>query len=59
MTRSIFIQLNRPPGTPLKPPIKEFLRFVLSRQGQTAVRVHEEYVPLTRDELDRQRGALD
>jgi phosphate transport system substrate-binding protein len=59
LTRSIFIQLNRPPGTPLKPPIKEFLRFILSRQGQTAVRIQGEYLPLTRDERDRQIGALD
>jgi hypothetical protein len=59
LTRSIFIQLNRPPGTALNPLTKEFLRFILSRQGQTAVQVQGEYIPLTRDELDRQIGALD
>lgn len=59
LTRSIFIQLNRPPGTPLEPRIKEFLRFILSRQGQLAVQAQGEYLPLTRDERDRQMGALD
>ena len=37
LTRSIYIQLNRPPGTALDPKIKEFLRFVLSRLGQIDV----------------------
>jgi phosphate transport system substrate-binding protein len=59
LTRSIFIQLNRAPGAPLNPQVKEFLRFILSRQGQTAVLVQGEYLPLTREERDKQFGALD
>ncbi|HEX7759132.1 MAG TPA: substrate-binding domain-containing protein [Caulobacteraceae bacterium] len=59
LTRSIFIQLNRPPGTPISPQIKEFLRYILSRQGQSVVLRQGEYLPLTRDELDRQLRALD
>jgi phosphate transport system substrate-binding protein len=59
LTRSIFIQLNRPPGTALDPRIREFLRYILSRQGQAAVTAQGEYLPLTREELDRQREALE
>lgn len=59
LTRSIFIQLNRPPGEPLDPRIREFLRYILSRQGQTAVANQGDYLPLTREELDHQLRALD
>jgi phosphate transport system substrate-binding protein len=59
LTRSIFIQMNRPPGTPISPPIKEFLRYILSRQGQSAVANQGEYLPLTQEELDRQVAALE
>jgi phosphate transport system substrate-binding protein len=59
LTRSIFIQMNRPPGTPINPQIKEFLRYILSLQGQSAVADQGEYLPLMREELDRQIAALD
>jgi phosphate transport system substrate-binding protein len=59
LTRSIFMQMNRPPGTPLPPALKAFLRYVLSRQGQSVVRGQGEYLPLTPDELRRQLDALD
>ena len=59
LTRSIFIQMNRPPGAPINPQIKEFLRYILSLQGQSAVADQGEYLPLTREELDRQIAALD
>jgi phosphate transport system substrate-binding protein len=59
LTRSIFIQLNRPPGTPIPPRIKEFLRYILSAQGQTVVADQGEYLHLTLEELERQLKALD
>lgn len=46
LTRSIYMFLNRPPGKPLKPQVKEFLRFVLSRQGQEDVTRNGNYLPL-------------
>jgi hypothetical protein len=58
LARSIFIQLNRPPDHPLSPAIREFLRYILSRQGQSAVQAQGEYLPLTRTELDHQLEAL-
>lgn len=59
LTRSIFIQLNRAPETPLEPRLKEFLLYILSREGQAAITAQGEYFPLTKEELTRQRKALD
>ena len=58
LTRSIFFQLNRPPNTSLPPKIKEFLLYVLSREGQSAVAAQGEYLPLPLAELIRQRELL-
>ena len=59
LTRSIFFQLNRPPNTPIQPRIREFLLYVLSREGQSAVTAQGEYLPLTPTELERQRRLLE
>lgn len=37
LTRFLNIYVNRKPGTPMDPTVKEFLRFILSRDGQTDV----------------------
>ena len=37
LTRKIAIFLNRAPGRPVDPKLKEFLRYVLSREGQRLV----------------------
>lgn len=59
LTRSIFIQLNRPPNTPIEPRLKEFLLYVLSREGQALVVAQGEYLPLTPAEVYRQRAHLE
>ena len=59
LTRSIFIQANRPPGSLLDPKLREFLSYILSREGQEIVEAEGEYLPLTRSELERQRKALE
>ena len=59
LTRSIFIQLNRQPGKPIAPKLKEFLLYILSRDGQEAIERQGEYLPLPPDEAERQRKALD
>ena len=43
----MFFYVNRKPGTPLDPKVKEFLRYVLSREGQEAVQRDGKYLPLT------------
>jgi len=45
LQRYLYIYVNRKPGQPLDPLLKEFLRFVLSRQGQSLVS-QDQYLPL-------------
>lgn len=44
--RSIFIYIDRTPGEPVDPGVKEFLTYVLSREGQEAVARSKGYLPL-------------
>lgn len=46
LVRNIYIFLNRKPGTTLDPRLREFLRYVLSRDGQDTVRRNGSYLPL-------------
>jgi phosphate transport system substrate-binding protein len=59
LTRSIFIYINRAPGKPLDPKLKEFLRFVLSQAGQGAVLRDGGYLPLTAEIIRGQRNKLE
>jgi phosphate transport system substrate-binding protein len=59
LVRSIYIFLNRPPGTPLDPKIREFLRYVLSREGQEIVERNGSYLPLPAPVVREQRRKLD
>ena len=46
LSRLIYANVNRRPGKALPPAVQEFLRFILSRQGQDAVRQEGMYMPL-------------
>jgi phosphate transport system substrate-binding protein len=46
LTRIIPAVVDVPPGEPLDPAIREFLRFILSRDGQRAVVEDSSYLPL-------------
>jgi len=46
LTRSVFMQYARPPGKDLDPKVKEFMRYILSRQGQKDVVKNGQYLPL-------------
>ena len=46
LTRSMYIYLNAAPGKPLPPAIDEFLRFILSRQGQQSITRQDIFLPL-------------
>lgn len=59
MVRSIYILLNRKPGTEVDPRLKEFLRYVLSRQGQQDVMKEGDFLPLTPALLHEQLGKLE
>ena len=47
LTRVIPMFLNRKPGEPADPKVKEFLRYILSEQGQQSVAEDRGYLPLT------------
>jgi phosphate transport system substrate-binding protein len=46
LSRLIYFNVNRAPGKALNPALAEFLRFVLSEEGQQVVRDQAIYLPL-------------
>lgn len=54
-----FFYINRAPGEEMDPKVREFTRFVLSREGQTLVARDGKYLPLTVEALEQQRKLLD
>jgi len=49
MYADVFFYMNRNPKKPLDPKLKEYLRFILSREGQEQVVRDGKYLPLTAD----------
>ena len=58
LTRLIFFNTNKAPGKPLNPAIEEFLRFILSREGQQLVLDHAIYLPLRAAQVQDGRTLL-
>ena len=54
-----YLYLNRVPGQPLPPRDKEFVRFVLSREGQQIVADSRIFIPLNADQLQAELKKLD
>jgi phosphate transport system substrate-binding protein len=59
LTRSLYIYINRAPGKPLDPRVKEFLRYVLSREGQQSVTKQHVFLPLTEEVVREQLKKLE
>ena len=59
IVRSIYIYLNRKPGAPVEPKLREFLRFILSREGQAIVADGSGFLPLPAATAAAQRAKLD
>ena len=59
LIRDAFFYLNKPPGRPLDPKAREFMRFVLSREGQEIIARVGYYYPLKADYLKEQLRKLD
>ncbi len=57
LTRYMYIRLNRQPGKPLSPQIREFLRYILSREGQEPI-LYSAYFPLTAEEAREELANL-
>ena len=58
MLLEVYFYLDRVPGQPIDPKLKEFLRFVLSRQGQAAIAKDGKYLPLTKEAVEEQLKKL-
>ena len=54
LTRIIPAYIDRAPGQPVAPALREFLRFILSRQGQRALIEESGYLPLGRGQIREQ-----
>ena len=46
LSRSVYAFIREAPGTRWDPKVKEFMRFVLSREGQAVVAAEGDYLPL-------------
>ena len=51
--------MNETPGTPMNPLVKEFISFILSREGQAEVQHDGKHLPLTAEIIARERAKLE
>jgi len=54
-----FFYFNRTPGQPVEAKVDEFLRFILSQEGQDCVQREGRYLPLTADVVREQLKKLE
>ena len=59
LARTIPAVIDRPPGAPVDPKVREFLRYLLSRDGQRAVNEDGRYLPLSPELIAEQLRKLD
>jgi phosphate transport system substrate-binding protein len=59
LLRDVYYYLKRDKGKPVDPKAREFLRFILSREGQAAVQKDGKYLPLTAQAAAEQLKKLD
>lgn len=52
------LYINRKPGTPVDPKVKEFIRYILSREGMQAVVNDGAYTPINEQVAEAQRNKL-
>jgi phosphate transport system substrate-binding protein len=58
LVRNIYVYFDRKPGAPLDPKLREFLRFILSEEGQLLVS-QAGYLPLPEKTIAAERAKLD
>lgn len=55
----VYFYLDRAPGQPLDPKVKEYVRYILSREGQDAVQRDGKYLPLPAQVVSEQLKKLE
>ncbi|MDB6165026.1 MAG: Phosphate transport system substrate-binding protein, partial [Lacunisphaera sp.] len=58
LCRLVFFNTNKRPGQPLDPALEEFLKFILSREGQQVVLDQAVFIPLRAGQADASRSLL-
>jgi phosphate transport system substrate-binding protein len=58
LSRFLYIYVNKAPGKPLDPLVKEFVRLILSKEGQEVV-VKDGYLPLSPEILKQELTKID
>jgi ABC-type phosphate transport system substrate-binding protein len=58
LQRPLYLAVNKRPDSPLPENVREFLRFVLSREGQEIVARYAHFFPLNAELASRERTAL-
>ena len=58
LINEVYFFANKAPGKALDPKVEEFLRFVLSQEGQTEVEREGRYTPLTAAVVNAQLAKL-
>jgi phosphate transport system substrate-binding protein len=59
MYADVFFYIDRDPKKPVDPKVKEFMRYILSREGQAQVMRDGKYLPLTAAVIREERRKLD
>jgi phosphate transport system substrate-binding protein len=59
LKRDAYIYVDKPPGRPMDPKVREFIRFVLSREGQTIIQNAGIYTALPASYVGEQLKKLD
>lgn len=58
-SRYVYIYVNKAPGKPLEPKVKEFLKLVLSQEGQQVVADERVFIPLLPEVVKEELKKLD
>jgi phosphate transport system substrate-binding protein len=59
LLRDAYIYVNKPPGRAMDPKVREFIRFVLSREGQDIIQKAGVYTPIPASYIREQLKKLD
>jgi phosphate transport system substrate-binding protein len=56
---NVYLYLNKVPGQPLPGRVREFARFILSREGQAIIAAERRFIPLNAQEVREELAKLD